>query len=78
LSRLEVVILDRPGNLALLTRRIAELGANILQIGQTRGFGEIAIGETEVELVVETTGLEHNRRLRQGLSREGFRVKAET
>lgn len=78
LSRLEVVILDRPGNLARLTRRIAELGANILQIGQTRGFGEIAIGETEVELVVETTGLEHNRRLRQGLSREGFRVKGES
>jgi threonine dehydratase len=78
LSRLEVVILDRPGNLALLTRRIAELGANILQISQTRGFGEIAIGETEVELVVETTGPEHNRQLRQGLSREGFRVKAES
>lgn len=77
LSRLDVIILDRPGYLARLTQRIAGLGANILQIGQTRGFGQIAIGETEVELVVETTGLEHSRQLLEGLRREGFRVKAE-
>ena len=59
LGRFSVVISDRPGNLALLTQRIAELGANILQIGQTRGFGTMAIGETKVELVLETTGPEH-------------------
>ena len=76
-SRLEVIISDRPGSLAQLTRRIAELGANILQIGQSRGFDPMVIGETEVELVVETTGAEHNRQLREGLRREGFRVKAE-
>jgi threonine dehydratase len=75
--RLNVIVTDRPGNLARLTQRIADLGANILQIGQSRGFGRIAIGETEVELVLETTGSDHIQRLCAGLSRDGFRVRAE-
>jgi threonine dehydratase len=72
--RLHVIVTDRPGNLARLSQRIGELGANILQIGQSRGFGPIAIGETEVELVLETTGTEHIQRLRDGLSHDGFRL----
>ncbi|MGZ8487853.1 MAG: threonine ammonia-lyase [Candidatus Binatia bacterium] len=75
--RLNVIVTDRPGNLARLSQRIAELGANILQIGQSRGFGRIAIGETEVELVLETAGAEHIQRLREGLSRDGFRLQPE-
>ena len=65
--RLNVIVTDRPGNLARLTQRIADLGANILQIGQSRGFGRVAIGETEVELVLETTGADHIQRLRDGV-----------
>jgi threonine dehydratase len=75
LSRLSVVISDRPGALARLTQRLAELGANILQIGQTRGFGEVAIGETDVELILETTGMDHIQGLCAGLRKEGFRIK---
>jgi threonine dehydratase len=75
LSRLSVVISDRPGALARLTQRIADLGANILQISQTRGFGQVAIGETEVELSLETTGREHIEKLCQGLRKDGFRIK---
>ena len=75
LSRLSVVISDRPGALARLTQRIAELGANILQIGQTRGFGQVAIGETEVELILETTGSDHIQGLCEGLRKVGFRIK---
>jgi len=77
LSRFSVVISDRPGKLALLTQRIADLGANILQIGQTRGFGKMAIGETEVELVVETTGPDHIERIRRQLSLEGFQIQSD-
>ncbi|HZD42005.1 MAG TPA: threonine ammonia-lyase [Terriglobales bacterium] len=77
LGRLAVVISDRPGKLALLTQRIADLGANILQIGQVRGFGKMALGETEVELVLETTGPDHIERICEQLSLEGFRIRAE-
>ena len=74
LSRFSIVISDRPGNLARLTQRVADAGANILQIGQRRGFGQVAIGETEVELVLETTGAEQIEKIGAVLSQEGFRV----
>jgi threonine dehydratase len=77
LSRLSVVISDRPGALARLTQRIADLGANILQISQTRGFGQVAIGETEVELILETTGSEHIEQIYRALQAENFKIKNE-
>jgi len=78
LSRFSVVISDRPGNLARLSQRIADLDANILQIGQSRGFGRIAIDQTEVELVVETAGLNHVERIRSELRKDGFQVRWES
>jgi threonine dehydratase len=77
LTRLSVVISDRPGALARLAQRLAELGANILQINQTRGFGPIAIGETEVELALETTGPEHIESICAALRADGLKLKPE-
>ncbi len=74
LSRIAVVISDQPGMLAEMAQRIAETGANILQIGHTRGFGRMAIGETEVELILGTTGPEHIERIYQTLKAEHFRI----
>lgn len=78
LSRFFVVIPDRPGNLAKVTQCVAGLGANILQIGQSRGFGAIALGETAVELVLETTGREHIEQLSSALTKEGFHVRVDS
>jgi threonine dehydratase len=75
LCRLSVVLSDRPGMLARLSQRIGDLGANILHIAHSRGFGQIAIGETEVELVLETTGPEHIERVGHALRADDFRVK---
>lgn len=76
LAKFSVTLMDRPGSLARLTERLGKERANILQIQHVRGFGEIAIGETEVELVVETTGRDHIGRIREALEREGFRIRA--
>jgi len=78
LSRFSVVLPDTPGTLARLTQCIGELGANILHIAHSRGFGQMAIGETEVELILETTGPEHIERICAGLAREKFRFKTES
>jgi threonine dehydratase len=75
LTRLNVIIPDRPGNLARLSQCIADLGANILQIDQSRGFGQMAIGETEVEITLETTGPDHAHQLHESLRHSGFRVR---
>ncbi|MGE5215944.1 MAG: threonine ammonia-lyase [Chloroflexota bacterium] len=77
LGRFAIVISDRPGSLARLAQRVADLGANILQISQTRGFGEMAIGETEVELTLETAGKEHIERIYQTLLKDKFKIKNE-
>ncbi len=74
LTRLSVVIPDRPGYLARLAQRVAEEGANILDISHARGFGEIGVGETEVELTIETTGWEQIHRITEVLGRDGFRT----
>ena len=77
LTRLNVIIPDRPGNLARLSQCIADLGANILQIDQSRGFGQMAIGETEVEITLETTGPDHAHQLHESLHQSGFRVRSD-
>jgi threonine dehydratase len=75
--RFSVVLSDRPGMLARLTQVIGDLGANILQIGQSRGFGQMAIGETEVELILETSGPDHIERIVQALIAEKFKIHRE-
>ena len=75
LTRFSVVLPDRPGTLAQLSQRIGELGANILHIAHSRGFGQVAIGETEVELILETTGPDHIERIHHALTGERFKIK---
>jgi threonine dehydratase len=77
LTRVAVVISDRPGSLAQLAQRLAELGANILHIRQTRGFGQTIIGETEVELALETTGPEHIERICRELRADSLKITTE-
>ena len=74
LTRLSVVVSDRPGSLARLSQKIAEQNANILQIEHVRGFGDLAIGETQIEIILETTGREHIREITEAIRKEGFQV----
>jgi len=76
LSRFAIVISDRPGSLARLAQRVADLSANILQITHSRSFGQMAIGETEVELILETAGPEHIARIYSALSADKFKIKS--
>ncbi len=76
LTRLSIVIYDRPGALAQIAQCIADTGANILQINQTRGFGQMVIGETAVELILETAGPEHIERIRRALHKQRLKIKA--
>jgi threonine dehydratase len=58
-ARLLVVLPDVAGALAELTQVIAELRANILSIEHDRAFAGVELGQTLVELVLETRGHEH-------------------
>ena len=75
LVRLDVLLLDRPGALARLGDVIADVRANIVHIEHDRAFSRFAaIGETEVELTLETTGRDHIDALKARLAAAGYRV----
>jgi threonine dehydratase len=75
LVRLGVVLRDRPGELARLTALIAEERANIVQIEHDRAFSRQAIGATEVELTLETSGRKQIDALKQRLEGAGYVVE---
>jgi threonine dehydratase len=75
LVRLGVLLRDRPGELARLSTLIAGARANIVHIEHDRAFARWAgIGETEVELTLETSGREQIAELLTRLRADGYRV----
>jgi threonine dehydratase len=68
-ARFRVVLPDVAGALAELASVVAELRANILEIQHDRAFAGVELGQTLVELVLETRGHEHVAELRTELTR---------
>jgi threonine dehydratase len=75
LVRLGVLLRDRPGELARLTAIIAGERVNILHIEHDRAFSAAPIGDTEVELTLETSGRDQIDRLLARLDAAGYRVQ---
>jgi threonine dehydratase len=76
LVRLGVVVRDRPGALARLTSLVAEERANVVAIEHDRAFARrVAVGETEVELTLETSGNPQIAALKRRLESAGYRVE---
>ncbi len=78
LVRLGVLLHDRPGALARLTALIAQERANIVHIEHDRAFAHGEIGETQVELTLETSGRAQIDALTQRLVAAGYRVEERT
>ncbi len=74
LVRLGVMLRDRPGELARLTALIAEERANIVHIDHNRAFAQATVGNTEVDLTLETSGRPHIERLLARLAATGYRA----
>jgi threonine dehydratase len=75
LVRLGVLLRDQPGALARLAALIAEERANIMNIEHDRAFSHGEIGESEVELTLETSGRAHIDALTERLEAAGYRVE---
>ena len=73
--RLTVLLRDRPGALARLTALVAETRANVLHIGHDRAFSRARLGETEVELTLETSGPDHISAIKRHLASAGYTVE---
>ncbi|MDR7279279.1 threonine ammonia-lyase [Catenuloplanes atrovinosus] len=66
---------DKPGQLAELLAKIAELQANIIDVEHLRHNPRLRIGEVEVALSVETRGSGHSESLLDTLRENGYSVR---
>ena len=74
LSRMRVMLDDRPGSLSRLTGLVADAGANIVEVFHQRLFANIPIRSADVELAVETLDRDHADRVVARLTDAGYRV----
>ncbi|MCU1378523.1 MAG: Threonine dehydratase, partial [Acidimicrobiales bacterium] len=71
---LQVVLADRPGQLAALSATIAELQANVLSIEHHRAGVGLALGDAQVRLMLEARDQAHGDQLIEALTVAGFTV----
>lgn len=75
LVRLRVRLRDRPGALARLTALVAEARANVLRIEHDRAFSHAPVGDSEVELTLETSGPPQIDAIKRHLAEAGYAVE---
>jgi threonine dehydratase len=75
LVRMRVRIPDHPGALHKLTGEIAGLRANIQEVVHNRAFSRVNLGETAVDITLETRGVEHIESLIKLLDERGYNTE---
>jgi len=72
LVRLRIVLLDKPGALHELTRLIAAHRANIIDTLHNRAYYGVNLGDTAIDITMETRGPQHVAELLAALTAEGY------
>ncbi|MCC9146086.1 MULTISPECIES: threonine ammonia-lyase [unclassified Arthrobacter] len=67
-----ILLDDRPGSLATISRIIAESDANVTGVDHTRVGGSISMGDVAISINMETKGHEHCELVLKNLRAEGF------
>jgi threonine dehydratase len=70
---LTLQIEDRPGQLADISRIIADAGGNVLEVSHNRMMAGIPAKSATLEMVVEARDAEHAQQIRDQLAAKGFR-----
>jgi threonine dehydratase len=73
LIRLRIHLLDKPGALAELTRLIANYRANIVDTLHNRAYYGVNLGDTVIDITMETRGREQVEELLAALTAEGYK-----
>jgi threonine dehydratase len=73
LIRLRIHLLDKPGALADLTQLIAKYRANIVDTLHNRAYYGVNLGDTVIDITMETRGREQVEELLAALTAEGYR-----
>jgi len=72
-TRLRIHLSDRPGALHQLTRIIADARANIVQTAYDRAHYGVNLGDTVIDITMETRGATHIETIRALLTEAGYR-----
>ena len=72
-TRLRIHLTDRPGALHALTRIIADARANIVQTSHDRAHYGVNLGDTVIDVTLETRGDAHIAEISQMLTDAGYR-----
>jgi len=73
LIRLRIVLLDKPGALHELTRLIASHRANIVDTLHNRAYYGVNLGDTAIDITMETRGRQQVAALLEALTAEGYK-----
>jgi threonine dehydratase len=74
LVRVNIRLLDKPGQLTIVSGIISGLRANVIEVHHSRAFSE-KFGDTTLLLTLETRGPEHVEEILGALREQGYRVE---
>jgi threonine dehydratase len=72
---LKLAVIDRPGALARLIARVADAGANVIDVFHRRALWLAPLGKVGVELVLEVRDKEHSQQVISKLKNAGYQVE---
>ncbi|MEC3979847.1 threonine ammonia-lyase [Amycolatopsis sp. H20-H5] len=72
--KLRLRVPDRPGSLVSVLSYVSGLGANVLDVEHSRISGNLALGEVDVALALETRGPTHCEQVTTALQQAGYTV----
>ena len=72
---LKLAVIDRPGALARLIARVADAGANVIDIFHRRALWLAPLGKVGVELVLEVRDRDHSQEVIKKLKSAGYQVE---
>lgn len=73
LVRLQIHLSDRPGSLHQLTKIIAAHHANIVELQFDRAYYGVSLGDTLIDITLETRGKDQIHRILEALTTAGYR-----
>ncbi|MCY0907793.1 MAG: threonine ammonia-lyase [Sulfobacillus thermosulfidooxidans] len=75
---LKTTVGDRPGQLAKVLRRVAELHANVIRVEHERWSPTLSPAEVAIQMVLETRNREHVQEIVENLRIDGYNVSIQS
>lgn len=76
-TNISIMLPDRPGQLKIISKIVADADANVVEVLHTRHGKEFEFGDVVLHLSVETKGPEHREHVLRALRDEGYDPKLE-